>query len=132
MLVNTNHSRAKYFSKVHTRHLMAFNNRPCRDVPCSVSMQYKIPPKVLEIKYSQSQLFSLHFSIIRNNFAIKVFKGVLILFEIVFISIKTLNIAFKVRRNAFKVRRNAFKVRRNAFKVRRNAFKVRRNAFKLV
>ena len=80
---------------------MAFNNRPCRDVPCSVSMQYKIPPKVLEIKYSQSQLFSLHFSIIRNNFAIKVFKGVLILFEIVFISIKTLNIAFKVRRNAF-------------------------------
>ncbi len=68
-----------------------------RDVACSVSMQYKIPPKVLEIKYSQSQLFSLHFSIIRNNFAIKVIKGVLILFEIVFISIITLNITIKIR-----------------------------------
>ena len=37
-------------------------------------MQYKIPPKVLEIKYSQSQIFSLHFSIIRNNFAIMMVK----------------------------------------------------------
>ena len=37
-------------------------------------MQYKIPPKVLEIKYSQSQIFSLHFSIIRNNFAIMTVK----------------------------------------------------------
>ena len=74
MLVNTNHSRAKYFSKVHTRHLMAFNNRPCRDVPCSASMQYKIPPKVLEIKYSQPQIFSLHFSFIRNKFAIMTVK----------------------------------------------------------
>ena len=33
-------------------------------------MQYKIPPKVLEIKYSQSQIFFLHISFIRNNFAI--------------------------------------------------------------
>ena len=37
-------------------------------------MQYKIPPKVLEIKYSPSQIFSLHFSIIRNNFAIMTVK----------------------------------------------------------
>ena len=35
---------------------------------------HKIPPKVLEIKYSQSQIFSLHFSIIRNNFAIMTVK----------------------------------------------------------
>ena len=37
-------------------------------------MQYKITPKVLEIIYSQSQIFSLHFSIIRNNFAIMTVK----------------------------------------------------------
>ena len=37
-------------------------------------MQYKIPPKVLEIIYSPSQIFSLHFSNIRNNFAIMTVK----------------------------------------------------------
>ena len=37
-------------------------------------MQYKIHPKVLKTKYSQSQIFSLHFSIIRNNFAIMTVK----------------------------------------------------------
>ena len=37
-------------------------------------MQYKIPPKVLEIKYSPSQIYILHFSNIRNNFAIMTVK----------------------------------------------------------
>ena len=59
-------------------------------------MQYKIPPKVLEIKYSQSQIISLHFSFIRNNFAIKVFKDIIILFKIVFVGFKVLERAFKV------------------------------------
>ena len=72
-----------------------------RDVACSVSMQYKIPPKVLEIKYSPSQIFSLHFSIIRNNFAIKAFKDITILFKIVYIGFTVLERAFKVLERAF-------------------------------
>ena len=39
-----------------------------------VSTKAQFPPKVLEIKYSPSQIFSLHFSIIRNNFAIMTVK----------------------------------------------------------
>ena len=73
-------------------------------------MQYKIPPKVLEIKYSQSQIFSLHFTIIRNNFAIKAFKDITILFKIVYIGFKVLERVFKVLERAFKVLERAFKV----------------------
>ena len=40
----------------------------------SKSRPHKIPPKVLEIKYSPPQIFSLHLSIIRNIFAIMMVK----------------------------------------------------------
>ena len=78
-------------------------------------MQYKIPPKVLEIKYSQSQIFSLHFSIIRNNFAIKVIKGITILFKIVYIGFEVLEKAFKVLERAFQSLERAFQTLERAF-----------------
>ena len=96
----------------------------CRDVACSVSMQYKIPPKVLEIKYSPSQIISLHFSIIRNNFAIKAFKDITIHFNIVYIGFKVLERAFKVLERTFKVLERVFKVLERAFKVLERAFNV--------
>ena len=57
---------------------------------------------VTKIEYYQSQIYTLHFSIIRIDFAIMTDKGVFILFETVYFSIKILNNAFKVRNNAFK------------------------------
>ena len=80
-------------------------------------MQYKIPPKVLEIKYSSPQIFSLHFSIIRNIFAIKAFKDITILFNIVYIGFKVLERVFKVLERVFKVLERAFKVLERAFNV---------------
>ena len=80
--------------KAHTQHLLPKKNRQHRDVACSVSVQYKIPPKVLEIKYSPSHILSLHFSIIRNNSAIMMVKGIFMLFEIEYTSINVLRNSF--------------------------------------
>ena len=60
--------------------------------------------------FIQSQIFSLHFSIIRNIFAIKAFKDITILFKIVYIGFKVLERVFKVLERAFKVLERAFNV----------------------
>ena len=79
-------------------------------------MQYKFPPKALEIKYSQSQIFSLHFSIIRNNFAIMTVKER-------FISVKASGMLKEVSRTCKEVS-GTLKVKSETCKVMSETYKV--------
>ena len=92
-------------------------------------MQYKIPPKVLEIKYSQSQIFSLHISFIHNNFAIKVITVTFTLFEIVFISYKVLENGFQTLENGFQTLEISFQTLEISFQTLEISFQTLENDF---